>query len=353
MRTGGRSDCRVWPEDGSPQRKSEHYGDAEFLDQQLRLLDLVPRQLFTWTVLTAVAVAAIVGLQFAYAWMAGRAAAGGPVLAALDVAAKGSLASWFSSLLLLGAVVAALLTYTVRRHRTDDYQGRYRVWIWAAAACLLLAADQATGLRAAFREMMTTLTGTPLLGNGDLWWVVAYAIIFGAIGSRVLIDVRSCIPAAVALSGAAIAHAMTVAQVFGWELFDSEASRAIFRSASEMTGNLLLLAAFGLFARHVVLDAEGLLPRRRQSDREDEQGPAGEFHAAGPGRWRKIDPPHVAPPPAYQRPAPPAPVVAPAPPTTTTAAAPSPISRKLTKGERKALKARLLRERMERERRAG
>ena len=131
--------------------------------------------------------------------------------------------------------------------------------------------------------MMTTLTGTPLLGNGDLWWVVAYAIIFGAIGSRVLIDVRSCIPAAVALSGAAIAHAMTVAQVFGWELFDSEASRAIFRSASEMTGNLLLLAAFGLFARHVVLDAEGLLPRRRQSDREDEQGPAGEFHAAGPG----------------------------------------------------------------------
>ena len=120
---GGRSDCRVWPEDGSPQRKSEHYGDAEFLDQQLRLLDLVPRQLFTWTVLTAVAVAAIVGLQFAYAWMAGRAAAGGPVLAALDVAAKGSLASWFSSLLLLGAVVAALLTYTVRRHRTDDYQG--------------------------------------------------------------------------------------------------------------------------------------------------------------------------------------------------------------------------------------
>ena len=165
----------------------------------MRLLDLVPRRLFTWTVLTAAAVAAIVGLPFAYAWMAGRAAAGGSVLAALGVAAKGSLASWFSSLLLLGAVVAALLTYTVRRHRTDDYQGRTasgfgprpRACCWPPIrrpAC------------AAFREMMTTLTGTPLLGNGDLWWVVAYAIIFGAIGSRVLIDVRSCIPAAVALS---------------------------------------------------------------------------------------------------------------------------------------------------------
>lgn len=339
--------CRVWAEDGPPQQKSENYGDAEFLEQQLRLLDLVPRRSIVLAVLLSVAVAVVVGLEFAYAWMVGRAAAGGTTLTTLDVAAKGSLASWFSSLMLLAAAAVALLIYSVRRHRTDDYQGRYRVWIWAAGGCLLLATDQAAGLREAFREMMISLTGTPLLGNGDLWWVVAYAIIFGAIGSRLLMDMRHCIPAAIALSGAAVAHGLVVSQRFGWMVFDG-GNGVIFLTGSEMVGNLLLLAAFGFFARHVVLDAEGLLPRRRQDESEDQQSEEDQFRSAGPGRWRKIDPPHVTPKPAHQRPATTSPTSLPV-----ATAAPSPVARKLTKAERKAMKKHLLQQRLERERKCG
>ena len=117
---------------------------------------------------------------------AARAAAGGAQLAALDIAAKGSLACWFSSLLLLAAAVMAMLVYAVRRHRTDDYQGRYRVWLWAAGCWLLMATDQAASLREAFQAAMIALTGTPLLGDGTLWWVAAYVLIFGAVGSRLL-----------------------------------------------------------------------------------------------------------------------------------------------------------------------
>ncbi len=340
--------CRVWTEDAPTPRKSENYGDAEFLQQQLRLLDLVPRRLIVLAVLFSAAAAVIVGLEFAYAWMVGRAAAGGTTLTALDVAAKGSLACWFSSLMLLAAAVAALLIYSVRRHRTDDYQGRYRVWIWAAGGCFLLATDQAAGLREAFREMMISLTGTPLLGNGDPWWVVAYAIILGAIGSRLLMDVRFCPLSVCALSGAAVAHGLAVAQRFGLMVFDGGANKVMYLTGSEMAGNLLLLAAFGSFARHVVLDAEGLLPRRRRDESEDRQCEEDQFRSAGPGRWRKIDPPHVAPKPMYQRAATPATVSLPA-----TAAAPSPVARKLTKAERKAMKKRLLQQRMERERKCG
>ena len=129
--------CRVWPEDAPPRPKSEHYGDADFLDQQLRLLDLIPRGLVAFTVLPITATAILVGLEFAYAWMVQRVAGGGTLVAALDLAAKGSLACWFSSLMLLAASVAALLVYAVRRHRTDDYQGRYRIWLWAAACWFL------------------------------------------------------------------------------------------------------------------------------------------------------------------------------------------------------------------------
>lgn len=343
-----RSGCRVWTEDAPAPRKSENYGDAEFLQQQLRLLDLVPRRLIVLAVLFSAAAAVIVGLEFAYVWMVGRAAAGGTTLTTLDVAAKGSLACWFSSLMLLAAAVVALLIYSVRRHRTDDYQGRYRIWIWAAGGCFLLATDQAAGLREAFREMMISLTGTPLLGNGDPWWIVAYVIIFGAIGSRLLMDVRFCPLSVCALSGAAVAYGLTVAQRFGLMVFDGGANKVMYLAGSEMAGNLLLLAAFGSFARHVVLDAEGLLPRRRRNEPEDQQCEDDQFRSAGPGRWRKIDPPHVAPKPMYQRAATPATVSLPA-----TAATPSPVARKLTKAERKAMKKRLLQQRMERERKCG
>jgi hypothetical protein len=65
-------------------------------------------------------------------------------------------------------------------------------------------------------------------------------------------------------------------------------------------------------------------------------------------RWRSIDPPHAPPQPAYQRPVPQPAVPPAAKPLPASTPAPS-VSRKLTKGERKALKERLLRERQERE----
>ena len=121
------------------------------MERQWRLLDLVPRRLVVLGPLLAAGGAIAVGLEAAYAWMCPRAAAAGANLAALDIAAKGSLACWFSSLLLLAAAVMAVFVYAVRRHRTDDYQGRYRVWLWAAAGWLLMATDQAASLREAFQ----------------------------------------------------------------------------------------------------------------------------------------------------------------------------------------------------------
>jgi len=340
-----RTSGQFWPDDAAAARKSENYGDAEFLEQQLRLLDLIPKRKVVLAGLLSAGAGVIAGLEFAYSWMAQRAADGAEIVAALNIAA-GGLAGWFSWLLLLAAVVAAILIYSVRRHRVDDYQGRYRVWVWAAAGCFLLATDRAAGLREAFRDLMTAATGTPLLGNGDLWWVVAYAIGFGAIGSRVLLDARSSITAVAAISGGVVAHGLAVVQHLGWRPFAGAAESVMSRVGCEMSGNLLLLFGFAVFARHVVLDAEGLLPRRdkkHRKEKEEEPEEDDHFHSDGQGRWRKIDPPHAAPKPTYQRPPQPAPSAAPLP-------GPASVSRKLTKGERKALKERLLKERMERER---
>ena len=356
------SPCRVWPEDGTSRRKSEYYGNAEFLENQWQLLDVVPRQLLVLTLPLLAAAAIVAGLEAAYAWMLERVAAGGTtvtvgntVAAALDIGAKGSLACWFSSLMLLAASVAALLVYTVRRHRTDDYQGRYRVWRWAAGCWFLMATDQAASLREGFRDVMVGWTGTPLLRDGTLWWVVVYVLVFGAVGSRLLLDMRPSRLSIGALAAATVAYGLAMASHLGWTPIGTAAGEVMFRVGSEMAGHLMLLAAMGLHARYVILDAEGLVPhpepRKVEEPDEDEAEDAEEvkvISAAG-NRWRAIDPPHAAPPPAYQRPAPQPAATPVAKSFPTSASSPSPVNRKLTKGERRALKERLLRERRERE----
>ena len=49
-----------------------------------------------------------------------------------------SLGSWFASLLLLAAGLLAIVTYSVRRYKADDYHGHYHVWLWAAACWFIM-----------------------------------------------------------------------------------------------------------------------------------------------------------------------------------------------------------------------
>ena len=351
--------CRQWSDERPPPRKSEHYGDAPFLEQQLRLFDLIPRRLVILVGLLLTGVGMLAGLEFAYAWMLDHVAAGGASVAALDLAAQGSLGCWFSSLMLLTASATAILVYTVRRNRVDDYQGRYRIWLWAAACWFLLATDQAASLREAFRELMIGLTATRLLGDGSIWWAIFYIALLGAVGSRLWMDMRPNWPAIAALSMAGAAFGLAIMIRLGWIAPASSADEVMFRMGALMSGSLLLLAAMSLHARHVLLDAEGLLPQRESRSAEQEQRdeadePAEENALSSGDKWLKIDPPHSTPQPPLRRSALPS--------TTPIGAAVSlstsnpllsPVKRKLTKGERRALKERLLQERLERQRRSG
>ena len=145
---------------------------------------------------------------------------------------------------------------------------------------------------------------------------------------------------------------LAMASWLGWLVVEGGTGEVMFRAGAEMAASLLLLAAMGFHARYVLLDAEGRLPHHEPEEVEepDEEEINHEVKVVSPGnRWRAIDPPHATPQPAFQRPVTPpaAPSVAVSSPTATSV--PSPVNRKLTKAERRALKERLLRERRERE----
>lgn len=346
-----------WPASHPHERKGEkqaescHYGRAEFLEQQLRVLDLVPRRILVLLPLALATAAAIAGVEFAYFFMLEKVSDGLPMIGAFDLATKGSLGGWFGSLLLLATSAMAVLVFMVRRHRIDDYQGRYRIWLWAAAACFLMAADQATNLRDGFRQLMVAWTTTPLMGDGSLWWVMVYVVATAAVGSRLLIDMRSSPFSVATLALAVLTHTAVVAACLGWIPLPDGGCNVMLRAGGEMTGNLLLLVAITVFARHVLLDAEGLLPHHdaeiEEESEEEEAEDAGDEEnetASTSNHWRQVDPPHPTPQPTFQR------VSTPAVTSSVAASVPPTLNRKLTKGEKKALKERLLRERQERER---
>jgi hypothetical protein len=378
----------------SPHHKSENYGDALFLENPLRLVDLIPRRLVWFVLALVVGLGVIAAIEALHVWTPRiLPSKPGQPPAMFDLAATGSLAAWVSSLVLLTAGLVALAVYAVRRHKVDDYRGHYRVWLWAASCWFLMAADTGTGLHTAFQTIMTTWAGTRVLGDGSIWWIFPGLLLLGGVGSRLLLDMWPCRLSIIALVLTAGCYGAALAVHFDWLSRGMEGQRTLVLRGGLMLGHLCLVLAMGLQARYVLLDAQGLLPARRRKEAADEAELEGSLDAGdcpnfrptkmglspsvdqdddGPARpraigttGRRVDPPVFRPgarsavppivrPPARQA----APAVsgamlaggASAHSAGAISTADSSARKKMTKAERKALMKRLIEERLNRQR---
>ncbi len=271
-------------------RRSLNYGTAEFLDEQWRLTDLVPLRLSTHFVILLAGTAIIAGLEMLYFVMPQVASmtTDGRV-AAFDLDGEGSLAAWFSSTILLLSAATAILVFTVRRFRCDDYHGRYRVWIWAALVFVLMSIDEGGSLHEGFKELMTWTTGNRVFGDGSVWWVAAYFCLLGPIGSRLVADMRTCGTSTLALFAAAMCYVLAIAAQLEGVLPQSGARGVMLEEGAEMFGNMFLFLAMLLHARFVVLDAEGLLPNRRSRSLVDREGYGYEVDRDEEEGWATVD----------------------------------------------------------------
>lgn len=281
------------------------YGDDVLTDRQPRVTDLIPQR---WSMVGLFGLAgatAIAGLEALHRWL--------PELAALsrdgrlplaDLRSEGSLASWFSSTVLLLAALVSMAVYSVRRHRKDDYHGRYRVWRWTALLWLMLSIDAGSTLHEAFSELMSHFTGRRGWADGSLWWIGACALVLAVVGGRLLLEMRVCRLSTAALLLAAICYGVTAAARFHW-LPIGGIEAVMVKAGCEMAGSLWLLMAMILHARYVILEADGRLPAKRAKspraekktvspDKSDSAVPA-----AGPAKrsWfrkTKVDAAHPA-----------------------------------------------------------
>lgn len=251
--------------------RSPNYGDAEFLDEMPRLVDFVPLRLPVYLVFLACAAGTIAGLVELFRWSPALARwTGIGEIAAFDLSGRGTIGSWLSSMLLMLAGILAVLVFSVRRHRRDDYHGHYRVWLWAALAWLLMSLDATAALRHDLGRLLAAASGTPLWRDGALWWMLLYGFFFGGIGVRLLVDMRHCRLS----SGAFVLAAMLYLGAAALRLTapgEDLLREAMLRHAAAIAGHAMLLLAMGLQARHVLLDAQGLLPVDEEEEDEEEE----------------------------------------------------------------------------------
>ena len=311
------------------------YGDAALMDRQPRITDLVPQRYSMLALLFLAGVTLVAGLEALYAWLpelASKTAEG--TIDAIDLAAEGSLAAWFASTTLALASVSAVVVYSIRRHKADDYHGRYRIWLWAAACWMLLSMDEGGSLHEGFTELMSYLADQRGFGDGSIWWISAYSLLLGTVGTRLMLEMRECRASTAALLVTAVCYAAAVVARLNVFLPDSHMQRVMVEEGCEMVGNLFLLFAMTLHARYTILAAQGRLPAKKEkpakpkpkveqpaktekpAKAEKKVEPAAKpAAAAAPGRsWfrkTKIDPAHNGPPAPKHAPAKSAPAARP------------------------------------------
>lgn len=254
----------------------------------LRVSDLVPKRYGTLLLWFVLCVGVIAGLECLYFWMPRWASmtTDGRV-AAFDLDGEGSLAAYFSSLLLGTAGLISILIYRLRRHRIDDYYGRYRVWFWAALCWFVMSLDESASLHEGFKEMMSHLSGRRWFGDGSVWWIGAYGVVLSLVGLQVLYDMRRCWSATGGLLISAACFAAAVVMQLKLLMPDRNALAVMIEEGCEMAGALFLLLSVTLYARQVIrtVVGKGKSGKKRRKGALRKKGPeaAGSSSPSGAG----------------------------------------------------------------------
>lgn len=276
----------------APRRKTRvridaaHYPEAALPHRQPRLADLLPAK--WWSVgLTAGAgavVATSVLIGFAYrASLAGFL--GEEALRPLDLTIRGNLADWLASWTLLTAALVAGIVYSLRRHRTDDYRGRYRAWLWITAALFLGAMDAACGFHQSLSGGVVALTGITVCGQGAFWWLLVEGLILLAVSVAMLREYLRCRTSLATLSLTLLAYAgLAAATVYRLDVIGSTTAWLV-QESFRLFSHLLLTLSVLLYARHVLRDVQGMgkaVRRKRKSkadaaEEEESRVPAPHF----------------------------------------------------------------------------
>ena len=234
------------------------YSDAALVQYQPRLTCVIPKRVWAMLLVLVGGIAAIAGIEALYGKVLPHVSADDANLTSLlDPTSRGSLASWFASLTLFTGALSCLLVYSIRQHRLDDYRGRYRVWLWAAAAFCAASLDAATGAHQILTPLLVQVCGTTIVADGAIWGAIVTTILFAPILTRVAVEVWTSRAATSVLAVSALAYVASIVYAHHPSPGVPQQIAVLISTSALMTAHFGLVYAVVCFARHVYLEAQG------------------------------------------------------------------------------------------------
>jgi hypothetical protein len=244
-------------------RETPRYSDAAGVEHHPQITDFVPRRYRTIALLLLVGAVTASGLALLHFFAPAVAASMGSADAArFEINAPGNLASWVEAITLLVASVTCALVYCIRRHRIDDIRGRYRIWLAASAACLVMSANSVVALHQVLGHSLGYLSGWTALRGDAVWWLLAGGAPLAWIVARAIFDTLECRLAAALLIAALVCYTTSAASYFGIVAGLDSRIESMITGTAILAGHWLLLLGIVSFARFVILDAQGLISAR-------------------------------------------------------------------------------------------
>jgi hypothetical protein len=186
--------------------------------------------------------------------------------ACFDPRSLASLQGWMAQLFLMIAAGVATIVRLMRRHRRDDYHGRYRAWGWLAGLFLFTACAGVVPLGSLVAAGLTDATGVAFGPGGMGWWFALAATLYGIVALWAVLPLHERLGTAFWLvlalaSWAGSATAVWLGPQWRWHGIGVHSLWALGAAFAAIA----MLAA----ARSVIREVRGLPARKPAADRGD------------------------------------------------------------------------------------
>jgi hypothetical protein len=258
--------------------KTRTYSDAALASNQAPVTAIVPARPWTLSVLALSGLVCIALLNLLNAELPRLARwVGIEHLDAINFAVRGNLAAWLSSFWLAWAAVMSAKLFNLRRHRVDDYKGRYRIWIWTTVLLVCASLDAGTGLHDAIGGLMVRLSGKAQTLSATICWLTAGAALIGAVSLRMAIEMRRSKAALVSLLFALVCYTTAALVRIGWLPLEADLGWHALVTATLLGHGAIWFTTLS-YARYVYLDSQNLLavkkPKEPKAKKKKEEKPS-------------------------------------------------------------------------------
>lgn len=246
--------------------RQRRYPKTTLTERQPLFVAAIPTGWCSAVSVIALLLAAIAGLEAMYGYIAlGYTRLSIRSVPAIDLTSRASIGAWLSSMFLLAAGLLGVLTYFIRRHRLDDYRGRYRMWCWIVPVLVLAAVDQVAGLQQSVRNALLILAGIPDYADAELVRLGVATVIVAVVLVRLAIELRDCRMAIFGVLLAGTCYSGVAAIHLNWLLAADTIFGEMAAAGLLLGGHFCLFSAVLLNARYVHRDAAGLIRGKRRA----------------------------------------------------------------------------------------